>query len=185
MKKDELSGLSELWQSAPEQPVVELEKLKRRHKKQFWLMTFNVITETILVIAVGYLFITQLRADTDLMQSIWLGFAFIWSSVTYLLLNRSRLHSFRLLRNKTLTESIPEHISLIKQEILRWQLSWTATLIFTLVLTLLVGVDYLATGAITVDIPRLLLAVFTLLLALLFFRHKKRTAEIILKRLSE
>ena len=27
MKKDELSGLSELWQSAPEKPVIALDKL--------------------------------------------------------------------------------------------------------------------------------------------------------------
>ncbi|WP_088330370.1 hypothetical protein [Lacimicrobium sp. SS2-24] len=185
MKKDELSELSELWQSAPEKPVIALEKLKHRHKKQSWTMAFNVIVETMLVIAVGYLFIAELRTDANLMQSIWLGFAFIWGSVTYLLINLSRLRSFRLLRNKTLTESIPEQISLTKQEVLRWHLSWTSTGIFTLVLMLIVTVDYLTTGAMTIDISRLILALLVLLLALLFFRHKKRGAEIILKRLSE
>lgn len=185
MKKDELTGLSELWQSAPEKSVIALDKLKSRHKKQFWIMVFNLVVETMLVVAVGYLFLTELRLDANLMPLLWLGFAFIWSSVTYLLLNRSRLQSFRLLRSKSLTESMPEHISLIKQEILRWHLSWTATIIFTLVLMCYFAVDYLTTGNSGTDIIRYLLAVLILLLALLFFRHKKNNAEKILKRLSE
>jgi predicted neutral ceramidase superfamily lipid hydrolase len=185
MKKDDLSGLSQLWQSAPEKPVIALDKLKSRHKKQFWIMLFNVIAETMLVIAVGYLFITELRSGAALMQSLWLGFAVIWSGLTYLLINRSRLQSFRLLRSKSLTESMPEHINLIKQEILRWHLSWIATGIFTLVLMLFVAAGYLSMGHITTDIPRLLLALLILVLALVFFRHKKQRAKEILNRLTE
>ncbi|GGD69496.1 hypothetical protein [Lacimicrobium alkaliphilum] len=80
---------------------------------------------------------------------------------------------------------MPEHISLIKQEILRWQLSWIATVIFTLVLMLFVAADYLTMGYIAADVPRLLLALLILLLAILFFRHKKHSAEKILNRLTE
>lgn len=182
MDNHDFSDLAQLWQSTPASPPPALEKCIQRHKKQQLRLFFGIAIETFIMMLVGVWFVQALFEPTPLVTQLWLGFGCVWGASMYVVVNRSRITSLRILKNQQLSQSLEAHQQLLRQELWRWDLSIKATLLFALVLVLLILVQY-ALSSILLSNGLLGLLVVAVLLPV--FKAKKRRARQVLKTLSE
>ncbi|WP_125720107.1 hypothetical protein [Pseudoalteromonas rubra] len=182
MDNQEIADLAQLWQSTPASPPPALEQCIQRHRKQRLRLFVGIAIETLIMLLVSAWFVQALFEPAPLVTQLWFGFGCVWGTSMYALVNRSRITSLRILRNQQLSQALEVHQQLLRQEILRWDLSIKATLLFALVLVLFILVQYAMSS---VFLSNGLLGLLIVAIILPVFKAKKRRAEEVLKTLSE
>ncbi|RUO29487.1 hypothetical protein [Aliidiomarina sanyensis] len=178
MKNDDLDELSALWQEQAPKAQLNLTDLQRKYRKHRWLMRFNLVIEPMLLVIVTSLAVWGLLSGETLHKTLWIAVLVIWGWVLFVPLTVSRWRSFRLMKSKSLRESVDDHIHLLDQEILRWRLSFYATgtlLVVLLALTVWTFISELHAYPLWVE-----MIVFAgLILLMAFFRKRRQACEVL------
>lgn len=183
-ESDEWSALSKLWQTDDDKETLQLANLQARQRRQSWIMAANAIVEALIMVVLGLFAVGFISEDRDLYEQLWVGFVCGWASVLFILINRSRWKSLRLIKTCAVSESLSEQIDLVRHEIFRWQLSRVATLIFLLVISLIFIASLVFGEQALSPTGRMILAWIALVLALMYFTWRKRAAMRMLKNIS-
>ncbi|WP_223668671.1 hypothetical protein [Kangiella shandongensis] len=184
-ESDDLAALSRLWQSKVSEPAPQLAKLTKKYRRQFVLMAINIILETSILCGAGYFFAQSLLGSSSLYMQLWLGFVSSWGLVTYILINRSRWKSIRLLNTRSVNASLTEQINLVRQEIVRWRLSFIATLIFMAVWVILFVARSIFNEQELITTAQVVVTETILMLALVLFKWREYLSKQVLKKISE
>ncbi|TQF70745.1 hypothetical protein [Pseudoalteromonas luteoviolacea] len=185
MDNNEFEQLSSLWQSSEDKSLPHMEKLLKRHKRQSFILQLNILIELSAILAVSYLLLLSFLENMPLIKQAWIGFATLWGISLFILMSKSRLSSLKHLKSAQLSTSLEAHIKLIKNEIFRWELSIKATWIFAVAFGAFIGSECYFSTCANNDLLHIGLSFIVLLVAQVFFVRKGKTAQKVLRTLTD